>query len=1076
MNQKLVNNIKDRILFCFGRQEFGWENKGNIIEIMRNPDFKTFIFDNCISVAEIFNDQLGNDIFIGLLRESFDQAYLTASRTIESNTLITIDSSKELTRSSLPSWLVDDKIQELGWDSNNGYRKDRYRTRYFEYLEKEKGWKTDILDDIKKSSLKVVKNIGNPNDTNAFFVRGMVLGSVQSGKTTNFNAVINSAIDLGYQLIIVFCGTIEDLRGQTFQRISTDVVGGWEENLLIRQRTGKDYKGVSNIYNFGAHEKQVNMITGPERSGDFNANTAAMRFDPNRYNIAVCKKNVSIIKNLLLWLDQYPQARNLSTLIIDDECDNASLNNNGSDPETNPSQINAGIRALLNMFHKKTYLGYTATPFANILQFDGAEATFSWTKKESNFSFNCCDEDLFPEDFIQLLYPPSNYVGIKDFFDTRDPNREKIVGLIETIPSNEINECFPLRVLEVNRLITGTDSTEQGTRASKKDDPFPAYIPDSLKDAIKCFVLSIALRYSRKKEQEYFPLAQKHHSMLIHISRYTQWIDRTKKLVKEYLESIEPDTRTGDLTSSIYVELERTWNNYFLTQVDNIASQLTDRKRNDPYLTAKDFETVCKYLPSAIRDIEVVAIHSKSDDELQYNDSNGNKYIAIGGNALSRGFTLEGLTINYFIRGTSNADTLMQMGRWFGYRPGYLDACKLFTSREALRRFDEASIIIEDLENKLDEMIKDGKTPREFTIWIQDNPDVLRLTRPNLLRNLHELTLDFNDKLQQSTHFLINKEKIENYYNNFKEYIRSINNDWEEKKSFIIKRNVTSDKIIEALQIDGLKDVLVNLNIAGLDNFIKKANQDQTLINWTIAISLTKGGGNKSISLNDEFGIDLMPDAKLIQRSRANSDIRSLQLLFDENIFKAIKSTIISPPDLGISFDDTKNETIKNDFLRDNPNKTNVPESAYRKKLSTNDGLLIFYMIDPNYIIGQPELINDNFIDSYQNFIRRNNLTNFNTPIVGCAIGLPVLPNSLDNPTTFNYVTRRLIMSPSEMKYDELVTTAARIGTEINRATNVGEVLSIKERLKLEFEYTDEISLRELKELLLLNYLENGNN
>jgi hypothetical protein len=1071
MNQILISKIIENINFSYSRENFDWSLKGNIIEVMRMPEFTTFTYQDCMEQAIVMPNRYNNEVFVGLTRHEFDQAYLIASRTLESNTLITIDSSKELTRSSLPSWLDDEKIQELGWDSNNGYRKDRYRTRYFEYLEKEKGWKSDILDDVKKSSLKVVKNIGNPTDTNAFFVRGMVLGSVQSGKTTNFNAVINSAIDLGYQLIIVFCGTIEDLRGQTFQRISTDVVGGWEENLLIRQRTGKDYKGVSNIYHFGAHEKQVNMITGPERTGDFNANTAAMRFDPNRYNIAVCKKNVSIIKNLLLWLDQYPQARNLSTLIIDDECDNASLNNNGNDAETNPSQINAGIRALLNMFHKKTYIGYTATPFANILQFDGAEATFSWTKKDTNFSFICCVEDLFPEDFIQLLYPPSNYVGIKDFFDTRDPNREKIVGLIETIPSNEINECFPLRVFQSTGFISGTDSTEVGTRASKKDDPFPAYIPDSLKDAIKCFILSIALRYSRKKEQEYFPLAQKHHSMLIHISRFTQWIDRTKKLVQEYIELIEPETKKGNITSPIYIDFERTWNNYFLTQVDNIASQLTDRKRNDPYLTQKDFETVCKYLPSAIRDIEVVAIHSKSNDELQYNDSNGNKYIAIGGNALSRGFTLEGLTINYFIRGTSNADTLMQMGRWFGYRPGYLDACKLFTSRETLRRFDEASIIIEDLENKLDEMIKDRKTPREFTIWIQDNPDVLRLTRPNLLRNLHVLTLDFNDKLQQSTHFQIDKEKIEKYYNNFKAYIRSINTDWEEKRSFIIKRNVPSDKIIEALQIDGLKDVLINLNIAGLDNFIKKANEDQTLNNWIVAISLTKGEGNKSISLNEEFGINLMSDAKLIKRSRANNDIRSLQLLFEENIFKAIKSTIISPPDLGISFTDIENEGIKNDFLTKNPDKTNVPESAYRKELSPNDGLLIFYMIDPTYIVGQGDLISDNFKDSYNKFITRNKLKDFNTPIVGCAVGLP----TLNNLVTYNYVTRRLIKLPIEMTYNEKVNLAGNIGIEVSEARDVTAVIAIKQRLGLEFMYNDEISLRELKELLILNYLENGN-
>jgi hypothetical protein len=1071
MNKKLINEIKKRIIFCYERID-GWKEKGNIIDVMRDSEFKTCTFDNCISIAEILYNNFGNDVFINLSRDTFDSAYLSASRTIEATTPITIKPSKELINSTLPSWLTESKIKELGWDSNEGYRKDRYRTRYFEYLENEKGWNPDVLEDVKLSSLKVVKNLGNPNETNAFFRRGMVLGSVQSGKTTNFNAVINSAIDLGYQLIIVFCGTIEDLRGQTYQRISSDVAGGWEEDINIRIQSGKEYKGVSNIYNFSADEKQVNLITGPEKTGDFNSNTAAMRFDPNRYNIAVCKKNVSIIKNLLLWLDQFPQARTLSTLIIDDECDNASLNNNGNDPEANPTQINAGIRALLNMFDKKTYLGYTATPFANILQFDGTEASFSWTKKNTNYSFDCCKEDLFPEDFIQLLSPPTNYVGIKDYFDTRDPNRRIIEGLTETIPSSEINECFPLRVEELNGIVSGTDSTEpKVSRASKKEDLFPPSMPNSLKEAIKCFVLSIALRYSRKKEQENFTLTQKHHSMLIHISRYTSWIDRTKKIIADYILSIEPEIRAGDMTSPIYIELERTWNNYFLTQIDNISNQLINSNRNDPYLTPRNYNEVRNFLPAAIKDIDIVAIHSNSKDELKYNSLNGNKYIAIGGNALSRGFTLEGLSINYFIRGTNNADTLMQMGRWFGYRPGYLDTCKLFASREALNRFDEASIIIEDLENKLDEMIKERKTPREFTIWIQDNPDVLKLTRPNLLKNLHTLTLDFNDKLQQSTHFYINKDKIEKYYDNFKSFIKSINTDWEEKNSFILKRNVNTKKIIEAIHIDGLKDVLINLNIAGLDNFIKKANVDQTLTHWTIAIALTKDGNNNSISLNNEFGINLMPNAKLIQRSRANNDTRSLQLLFEENIFKAIKSTIVSPSDLGISFSEIKNEQIRKEFFLTNPTKSTVPESAYRKQLSPQEGLLIFYMIDPFYIVGNSNEITINDKEMYERFITRNNLGNFNTPIIGCAIGLPSLNNNL----TYNYVTRRLIKTFIEMNYEEKVKAAGKIGTEIKDAKDVKKLMEIQKRLDLDIEHDLEMNLREFKELILLNFLENGN-
>lgn len=1071
MSKKLITDITERIVFCYKKKENSWSTKGNIIDVMKMDEFKFHVFENCKTIANVFYENFGNDSFLELDEISFYEAYLPASRTIEATTIVTIAPSKELRKSPEElSWLNNEKVTELGWDNETNYVLGTYRNRYFEYLQREKGWKSDVLDDLKFASLKVVKGLGDPNDSNAFFVRGMVLGSVQSGKTTNFNAVINSAIDLGYQLIIVFCGTIEDLRGQTYQRISTDVVGGWEEDDSIRKKTGKDFKGVSNIYNFSANEKQVNLITGPSKSGDFNSSIAAANFNPNAYNIAVCKKNVSIIKNLLQWLNQYPQARNLPTLIIDDECDNASLNNNGNNADTNPSQINAGIRALLNMFHKKTYLGYTATPFANILQFDGAESSFSWKKGSIDFSFDCCVQDLFPEDFIQLLSPPSNYVGIKDFFDTRDPNIEKIEGLIETIPKTDVNECFPLRVIQNGDFIFGTDSRESGTRASKKEDPFPSYLPDSLKDAIKCFVLSIALRYSRNKEQEHFPLFQKHHSMLIHISRYTQWIDRTKKLVQEYLDSIEPETRAGNITSSIYIELESTWNKYFLYQVENIPMQLTNRMRNDPYLTARDFDTVRRYLPSAIKDIDIVAIHSKSNDELKYSNSNGNKYIAIGGNALSRGFTLEGLAINYFVRGTNNADTLMQMGRWFGYRPGYLDACKLFTTSEAIERFDEASLIIEDLENKLDDMIREGKSPREFTIWVRDNPDVIRLTRPNLLKNLHELTLDFNDKLQQSTQFFINKNKIDFLYNNFKNYIRSVSNDWVENGSFVLSRNIPPEKIIEAINLSGLKDVLVNLNIAGLDNFIKQANSKGLLNNWTIAISFNKGGDNQEIDLLSEFGIDLSIQSKLIRRSLAK-DRGSINRLLNGDIFKAIKSTIISPSDLGLTFSRQELEKIKIDFLANNPNAKTVPESAYREKLSENEGLLIFYLIDPKYIIEDDKLKSD-FPIEYKEFIQRNDLVDFKTPLVGCAIGLP----RIRSVQTSNFVTRRIIQLPSEMSFDSLIDKCGGVGSEISKCQDIVQLNQLRDKLGIDLEIDDEVTILQYKKLLLIEYLENGNN
>ena len=1058
MNQELINAVRERILNAYKQND--WNKKGNLIEVMKIHNFKDLVFEKCNEIAPYLMNFFNSDVFINLTKENFEAAYIRASRNIESTVLVTINESKQIVKPGLVRWLTQDKIEKLGWDINNNYKTETYRTRYFEYLIS-KGWNNDVLKDVEKSSLKIIKNIGNPKDNNPFFVRGMVLGSVQSGKTTNFNAVINSAIDLGYQLIIVFSGISENLRRQTFTRIEDDVVGGWQ--------LGGNFRGVSNVYNFGPNEKQVNIITGPK--DDFNSTIAAANFNPNSYNIAICKKNVSIIKNLLLWLEQYPQARNLPTLIIDDEADNASLNNNGNSPETDPSKINAGIRALLNMFNKKTYLGYTATPFANILQFNGSETLFRYKKRENGInidcSFNCTLEDLFPEDFIELLSPPSNYVGIKDFFDTKDSSKEPLEGLIEIIPITEVLECFPLRVIEENGNVTGTDDTE-GSRASKKDDAFPSYLPNSLKDAIKCFIISIAIRDSRKFEQLNFPLHHKHHSMLVHISRFTQWIDTTKDLIFDYIEELEPEIRNLQINSPLFNELRAIFNNYFLPQINNINIQLDSTNRNDPYLTHRDFDIVYDFLSGAVQNINIVAIHSNTDNELIYNNILGNKYIAIGGNSLSRGFTLEGLSINYFIRGTSNADTLMQMGRWFGYRPGYLDCCKLFTTNESIRKFDEASLIIEDLENKVDEMISEGKSPREFTIWIKNNPDVIRLTRQNFLRNLHQITLDFNDKLQQSTHFLIDKDKINNYYNNFKQFIRAINTDWKQKGTFLIKSDVDSNTVLDLLKIDGLKEVLINLNLIGLNNYIEEANRMGLLNNWTIAISFTQKTSNQKFNIEDEFNIPLFSQAKLVQRSRA-TDKRAITNLLTDKIFKARNSTIISPSDLGVSLDDTIKTQIETSYRQTNPDKTTIPESIYRQAISENNGLIIFYMLDPQYILECSDPI---YANQFNDFIINNGLTDFSTPIVGCAIGLPKI-TSIE---TSNYVTRNLIKTPSEMSINELVNEAAEIGDRVNHATSEDELISIINELGIEIIINNEISLEDNKKNMLINYIENGKN
>ena len=647
-------------------------------------------------------------------------------------------------------WLTDVRQQNIGW--NNGTF-TTYRERYFEYLKKI-GRNENIINETRRSTLNIVGNLGDPKSEEGFYTKGMVVGSVQSGKTANFNGVINTAIDAGYKMIIVLSGIMEDLRVQTQARIEKEVTGP--------RGVGGRASGVGAIHPFD--DNLVSSITS--QGSDFNRNLLDADFDIFNKNILVIKKNVHILKNILLWLkgivdEESPQI-DIPLLIIDDECDNASLNNIGHKGAEYATKTNAEIRAILAMFSKKSYLGYTATPFANVFQDRNEKPImeFTLTVRKTEYKFDLVD-NLFPEHFIELLQPPSNYVGIKHFFDTKSNDINKIEALIaKPIDLDDPNYymSLPPRFLKDNDL--PTTSRIKGTRAAKKDDNYPNAIPRSLQEAIHCFILSIAIRESRKDILKDSPFYQPHHTMLIHISLFGSWQNRLKDLIKVFISNLTKSISHDSLDSQIFEEFERVWIKHFDYIVNNIQNELPS-DYIDEYLTPKEYHSDIKpLLIKAVEDIEVVAVNSYTNTDLNYKNS-PKKYIAVGGNRLSRGFTLEGLTINYFLRKANTADTLMQMGRWFGYRTGYLDCCKLFTTSDNIDKFNEASKIIEDLEEKFKYLSElPGRTPGDFTLWVQNNPDVIKLTRANFLRGITTKNLSFEDTVQQSTQFIIEKDKL----------------------------------------------------------------------------------------------------------------------------------------------------------------------------------------------------------------------------------------------------------------------------------------------------------------------------
>jgi len=959
--------------------------------------------NKCKSSLKIIFPILFSGKTYNLTDNDFDEKYSIALRDVRYNYRTIMNPSMSIQKEYKDTWLTQNRIDEIGWD-NDETKAKTYRGRYLLYLEKKLGRSKSMINETERTSLEIIKKIGDPKSHNNFFVKGLVVGSVQSGKTSNFNAVVNSSIDVGYKLIIVLSGIMEDLRRQTQIRTEKEV-----EGKMVAQ---DKFIGVGEIASFGqlGQFTDVNQVILPTSTqNDFNRTMQQAHFSLNNTNILICKKNTSVLQNLLLWLNEYllenNDKHNIPFLIIDDEADNASINNLGHKGSEYANKINGHIRALLALFNRKTYIGYTATPFANILQDWNNKPETKWKVKDSrnNTELEFDQEgNLFPDDFIELLVPPSNYIGPKNFFETRIEDIKKIQPLLAE-PLTDYIEYFPERVEELsddsligvkkynNKIEFDEDPNAKSrfesfqnyrtlTRASTKHDNFPIEIPKSLDEALKCFIVSIAIRLHRRPELIQSKLFHPHNTMLIHISRFSDWQCKTKKLIIEKIDYIKTRLNNDALSASdsIFIEFERIWIKYYADAINNIREYLPENYE-DEYLTRKTFLEVRDLLVSAINGIEVKAVNTVEKDVLDY-ESGEKKYIVIGGNKLSRGFTLEGLTINYFIRNTNFADTLLQMGRWFGYRPGYLDCCKLFTTAESFEKFDQCTWTIEELEEEFRMLSKAKKKPKDYSTKVLTHPGALTITRPAILKNTIIEKWSFEDKLLQTTDLLINKNSIESSWNNFKSIYSKHKDNFlydDFRKAILLKTDV-----------NGLEDFLISQKTfvdfpsEAVIRFVRKCNEFEKLTNWTIAIKTT-GSTDKYLQKKDT---NFANNIELIKRSSSKKETKYYTKLLDKNIFKVSggSSNILSGGrDMSMTLDGEKITLIEEEF-KAKYNK-NAPEKAFREKMKPTDGLLVVFLMDLT------EVFKDDALKEKAN----NENIDLTIPLIGYAIGIPPIDAGL---------------------------------------------------------------------------------
>lgn len=611
---------------------------------------------------------------------------------------------------------------------NAARKKDwRYWPRYRDMLERKMS--ATAVDAIDKSTDRILGLMEAPDRRGAWDRRGLVVGHVQSGKTANYSSLICKAADAGYKIIIILAGLHNNLRSQTQIRLEeaflgyeTSATGDIVKLVGVGER-GRDF------------DIKPNCATNRTNTGDFNTRVAKhLAISPEqRPWLFVVKKNKVVLDRLLTWVrghvadatDKHDKrfVSNLPLLLIDDEADQASIDTGEQhigadgkpDEDHEPKAINSRIRKILNVFAKKVYVGYTATPFANIFIHRQNE-----TPEEG--------PDLFPQSFIVNLAAPSNYVGPSRVFGLQTP---------------EGRSGLPLTRLF--RDCASEDGRDGWMPTKHQKDHVPAYmgqdaLPPSLREAVHAFVLVCAAREIRGQGGE-------HSSMLVHVTRFTLVQKEVHRQVEDFVHKMKLRITRGIDDEALLNELRALWESDFVPTTEVIASKLTEAEEPPPVLSWPEILT---RLPDVLSDIQVRMVNGKAKDALDYaGDGPALKVIAIGGDKLARGLTLEGLSISYFVRTTKMYDTLMQMGRWFGYRPGYIDLCRLYTTEELVEWFGHIADASEELREEFDAMAESGATPRDYGLRVQSHP-ILLVTSPLKMRTAKNLRLSFSGDLLET--------------------------------------------------------------------------------------------------------------------------------------------------------------------------------------------------------------------------------------------------------------------------------------------------------------------------------------
>jgi len=583
-----------------------------------------------------------------------------------------------------------------------------YSDSYETFL-KRTGWSPTVVQSLSDVGARILGHLQDPQSEGAWDRRGLVIGHVQSGKTANYIGLIARAADAGYKFIIVIAGIHNNLRRQTQERIDEGFVGR-SSDPQNRMPAGVGLIGLTDSY---PHPATLTNVFA-----DFNKQTAGRSGwrlnDFSKPIILVIKKNVHTLNALHGWLKEMNaqgdgKIADVPMLMIDDEADHASINTNK--PDIDPTKTNAMIRRILRLFAKSSYVGYTATPFANI--FINPEAYDPEV-----------EEELFPRDFIYCLDAPNTYLGPERVFLDDESSEDYL---------RPIRDC------------------ENYLPFTHKKDHDLQELPPSLREAVNRFVVARAIRSLRGQGRQ-------HCSMMVNVSRFVSVQNTVRDLISLYNQKLKNAVKAN---YAMPEEVSR--RNHYMQALKKVF--------------IKDYAHSCGFrwtdvkpaLNEACGSVRLFVVNSKSDQVLDYRkyerDGEGLTAIAVGGLSLSRGLTIEGLCISYMYRNTRMYDTLMQMGRWFGYRPGYEDLCRVHLSQDSIDWYAHIAEASEELRQQIRTMRRDGLSPRQFGLYVKAHPDSLLVTAANKMRAGDEVTVsqNFSGKLRES--YILPKDDLINSAN-----------------------------------------------------------------------------------------------------------------------------------------------------------------------------------------------------------------------------------------------------------------------------------------------------------------------